>query len=108
MYRTRGVTAASGCARVRNRTRSSGAGRDARDWLAAFDRALGELDPALAALGHTGLLMSGHYPHLEQAGKRIDDLTKDRGVENWSDAARTIVAEAIRREKSTEASRPSD
>jgi hypothetical protein len=81
---------------------------DARDWLAAFDRALGELDPALAALGHTGLLMSGHYPHLEQAGKQIDNLTKARGVENWSAAARTIVAEAIQREKSTEASRPSD
>lgn len=70
----------------------------ARSPLGAFDKALDGLDPKLAKLGHSVLLMTGQYPHLGAAFSAISDLVKNRSIESWSAPAHDIVAKALQQQ----------
>lgn len=67
----------------------------ARSTLDAFDKALADVNPKLAELGHSALLLTGKYQAMNDAWQAIDTLMSDRSIENWSDAARQILRDAL-------------
>ena len=68
--------------------------REARDALRAFDRALGELDPKLAQLGHTQLIMGGH-PKIGDAFRAIANAATGPEGENLGAFAKQTIQTAL-------------
>lgn len=74
----------------------------ARDLLDIFDRTVGKLDPELAKVGHSVLLLSGQYEPLNDAWDKLDRMLRDRSVENWSQTALEVFGQAVRELKGSD------